>query len=55
MFAEAVEIDANLREELALNRTLYLHSLQMPLAWAVLITDGRRDGFRNECEWHCGV
>ena len=32
LFAEAVEIDAGLREGLALDKTPYLHSLRMPLA-----------------------
>ena len=61
LFAEAVQIDAKLREGLALDKTPYLHSLRMPLAQAVALdeaemgTDGQRDGFGNECEGHCGV
>ena len=61
MFAEAVEIDASLREGLALHKTPYLHSLRIPLAQAVALdeagmgTDGQRDEFGNECEGHCGV
>ena len=61
LFAEAVEIDAKLRDGLALDKTPYLHSLRMPLAQAVahdeaeLGADGQRDGFGNECEGHCGV
>ena len=61
LFAEAVEIDAKLRDGLALNKTPYLHVLRMPLAQAVafdeaaLGADGQRDGFGNECEGHCGV
>ena len=61
LFAEAVEIDAGLREGLALDKTPYLHSLRMPLAQAVALDeaalgdDGQADGFGNECEGHCGV
>ena len=31
LYAEAVQIDANLREGLALHKTPYLHSLRLPL------------------------
>ena len=61
LFAEAVEIDANLREGLALDKTPYLHMLRMPLAEAVALDEavlgagGQADGFGNECEGHCGV
>ena len=61
LFAEAVEIDARMRDRLALDKTPYLHSMRMPLAQAVALdeaalgADGRRDGFGNECEGHCGV
>ena len=64
LFAEAVQIDANLRDSnrgLALDKTPYLHMLRMPLAEAVSLdeaemgADGQRDGFGNECEGHCGV
>ena len=61
LFAEAVEIDARLREGLALDKTPYLHMLRRPLAEAVALDevgpgdDGLRDGFGNECEGHCGV
>ena len=61
LFAEAVQIDANLREGLALDKTPYLHTLRMPLAEAVTLdeaemaADGHRDGFGNECEGHCGA
>ena len=61
LFAEAVEIDANMRGGLALDKTPYLHSQWMPLAQAVMLdetelgTDGQSDGFGNECEGHCGV
>ena len=61
LFAEAVEIDARLRDGLAYVKEPYLHSLRMPLAQAVALdeaevcTDGQRDGFGNECEGHCGV
>ncbi len=61
LFAEAVEIDARLREGLSLDKTPYLHTLRMPLAQAVALDeaemgdDGHRDGFGNECEGHCGI
>ncbi len=61
LFAEAVQIDANLREGLALDKTALLHSLRMPLAQAVALDEaawgdnGQADGFGNECEGHCGV
>ena len=61
LFAEAVEIDASMRDGLALRKTPYLHMLRMPLAQAVALdeaqlgVDGLRDGFGNECEGHCGV
>ena len=61
LFAEAVGIDARMREGLALRKTPYLHTLRMPLDEAVardeaqLGADGQRDGFGNECEGHCGV
>ena len=61
LFAEAVEIDARLRDGLALDKTPYLHTMRMPLAEAVALdqvglgADGQRDGFGNECEGHCGV
>ena len=61
LFAEAVGIDARMREGLALRKTPYLHMLRMPLPQAVAIdeaqleADGQRDGFGNECEGHCGV
>ena len=61
LFAEAVQIDANLRDGLALQKKPYLHSLRMPLAEAVALDEvglgdeGQRDGFGNECEGHCGV
>ena len=61
LFAEAVEIDARMRDGLALYKTPYLHMLRLPLAEAVALdeaalpADGQRDGFGNECEGHCGV
>ena len=61
LFAEAVEIDARMRERLAYVEDPYLHSLRMSLTQAVVLdeavlgADGRRDGFGNECEGHCGV
>ena len=39
LFAEAVEIDANLREGLGLDKTPYLHMLRMPLAQAVALDE----------------
>ena len=51
LFAEAVEIDAGLRDGLALDKTPYLHMLRLPLAEAVALDevglgdDGQRDGF----------
>ena len=61
LFAEAVQIDARLRDGLALDKTPYLHTLRRPLTEAVAADeaemgeDGLRDGFGNECEGHCGV
>ena len=61
LFAEAVEVDARMRGGLALQKTPYLHMLQMPLAQAVALdeaeqgADGQRGGFGNKCEGHCGV
>ena len=61
LFAEAVEIDANLRSGPALDKTPYLHPLRIPLAEAVMLDeaemgdDGQRDGFGKECGGHCGV
>ena len=61
LFAEAVQIDASLRDGLAFAKEPYLHSLRMPLAEAVTLdeaklgADSQRDAFGNECEGHCGV
>ena len=61
LFAEAVEIDANMRGKLAFAKEPYLHPRRVPLAQAVSLDeaeprDGRHpDGFGNECEGHCGV
>ena len=61
LFAEAVEIDSNMRGGLAFAKEPYLHPLRIPLAQAVgqdeaeLGADGQSDGFGNECEGHCGV
>ena len=61
LFAEAVEIDANMRGGLAYVKEPYLHARRLPLAQAValdeagLSADRQRDGFGNECEGHCGV
>ena len=58
LFAEAVEIDARLRDGLAFAKEPYLHALRMPLAEAVTLDeakmgeDEQRDGFGNECEGH---
>ena len=61
LFAEAVEIDANLRRGLALDKTPYMHARRLPLAQAVALDEaepsecGLSDGFGNECEGRCGV
>ena len=55
LFAEAVEIDARLRNRLALDNTAYLHMLRMPLDEAEMGRGGQADGFGNECEGHYGV
>ena len=61
MFAEAVEIDSNMRGRLAFTKEPYLHPLRLPLGEAVALDetrlrDGlRQDGYGNECEGHCGV
>ena len=61
LFAEAVEIDANMRSGLAFAKEPYLHPLRMPLAGAVMLDEAdlgaghQRDGFGNEWEGHCGV
>ena len=61
LFAEAVEIDANMRSRLAFAKEPYLHPRRIPLDQAVSRDeaqqghDGERDGFGNECEGHCGV
>ena len=61
LFAEAVEIDANMRRGLAFAKEPYLHPRRIPLAEAVRLDQGElgaeidRDGFVNECEGHCGV
>ena len=61
LFAEAVEIDSNMRDKLAFAKEPYLHPRRLPLAEAVnldraeLGADQRPDGFGNECEGHCGV
>ena len=39
LFAEAVEIDARLRDGLALDKTPYLHTMRMPLAEAVALDE----------------
>ena len=61
LFAEAVQIDANLRGGLAFAKEPYLHPTRMPLAQAVALDEaepgegGLSDGFVNECEGRCGV
>ena len=55
LFAEAEEIDARLRNRLALDNTPYLHMLRMPLDEAEMGRGGQADGFGNECKGHCSV
>ena len=61
LFAEAVQIDASIREGLAYVKEPYLHPTRTPLAHAVALDEaqpvdgGQADGFGNECEGHCGV
>ncbi len=61
LFAEAVEIDFNIRSGLSFAKEPYLHSLKLPLAEAVkrdeadLGNEAHADGFGNECEGHCGL
>ena len=61
LFAEAVDIDARMRDGLALVKTPYLHMMRMPLAEAVALdevqlgAEWQADGFGNECEGHCGL
>ena len=61
LFAEAVEIDGNMRGRLAFAKEPYLHPRRIPLAEAVRLDQQEidsgleRDGFVNECEGHCGV
>ena len=61
LFAEAVEIDDNLRGKLAFAKEPYLHPLRLPLGEAVAIDETQlrdglhQDGYGNECEGHCGV
>ena len=61
LFAEAVEMEANMRGGLAFAREPYLHPRRIPLAEAVRLDQAEmtagldKDGFVNECEGHCGV
>ena len=61
LFDEAVEIDSNMRGNLAFAKEPYLHPMRIPLAEAVSLDEEQvgpgqhRDGFGNECEGHCGV
>ena len=61
LFDEAVEIDANMRGNLAFAKEPYLHPRRIPLAHAVSLdeaelgADQHPDGFGNECEGYCGV
>ena len=61
LFAEAVEIDAGMRDGLAFAKEPYLHPRRIPLAEAVRLDQAEmdsgadRDAFVNECEGHCGV
>ena len=61
LFDEAVEIDSNMRGNLAFAKEPYLHPRRIPLDEAVALDEAQaapaqhRDGFGNECEGHCGV
>ena len=61
LFAEAVEIDASMRDMLAFAKEPYLHPRRIPLAEAVRLDQEEmgsgmdRDGFVSECGGHCGV
>lgn len=61
LFAEAVDIDENMRCRLPFVKEPYLHSRRMPLDEAVVLDEAQMgfgqqvDGFDNECEGHCGV
>ena len=61
LFAEAVEIDASMRDRLAFAKEPYLHPRRIPLAEAVRLDEADiasgmdSDDFVNECEGHCGV
>ncbi len=59
LFAEAVEIDANMRGKLAFAKEPYLHPRRIPLAEAVGLDEvglgPEGDGFGNECQGYCGV
>lgn len=62
LFVKAVETDADIRNGLAFAKKPYLHSQgSIPLAEAVALdetklgTEGKADGFGNECQGHCGV
>lgn len=55
VFAEAVDIDENVRCKLPFVQEPYLHSLRMLLDEAEMGVGQQVDGFGNECEGHCGV
>ena len=61
LFAEAVEIDAGLRDGLVLDKTPDLHVLRMPPAQATALDEVgmgagvKADGFGSQCEGQCGV
>ena len=60
LFAEAMEIDANLRGRLGFVKEPYLHPRRIPLAEAAARDEAETvlplvDGFGNECQGHCGV
>ncbi len=61
LFAEAVEIDSNMRGKLAFAKEPYLHQLRIPLAEAVALdevelrADSHAGAFGNECQGYCGV
>ena len=59
LFAEVVQMDANVRGKLAFAKEPYLHLRRIPLAEAVNLDEARLgpegDGFGNECQGYCGL
>ena len=61
LFAEAVEIDARMRDGLTFAKEPYLHSSRKPLDQAVALdeadmeAEGQRVRFGSECEGQCGL